>query len=309
MILTVTLNPSIDRSYRIDNFQVGAVFRAQEENRVAGGKGINVTKVIKALGEDVIATGFLGSKSGEYIEEELKKIDVECSFIKIEGETRTCIAILDPVSNTHTEILEKGPNISREDLEKFLDNFNKLSKIYNIIVSSGSAPSGVPEDIYVELINIAKRNGAKLILDTSGVYLLNAIRAKPFMVKPNKVELEKLVNKELNDIEEIKKAAIELYQSGIKIVAVSLGSEGSIIACDEGVFRTIPPQVNVASPVGSGDSYVAGVAVGIKKGLNIIDAAILATACGTANAMYYKTGYVTIEDVEYLKNKVRIQKL
>ncbi|MCG0276601.1 MAG: 1-phosphofructokinase [Thermosediminibacteraceae bacterium] len=309
MILTVTLNPSVDRSYRVDNFQVGKIFRAQEENSVAGGKGINVTKVIKTLGEEVIATGFLGGKAGEFIEEELRKIGVECNFIKIEGETRTCIAILDPVANTQTEILEKGPYVSQDDIEKFLDNFEEISKSCNIIVASGSAPSGVPEEIYVELINIAKRNGAKLILDTSDTYLSNAIKAKPFMIKPNKAELEKLINKELKDIEEIKKTAIELHQSGIPIVSVSLGDEGSIISCDEGVFIAIPPQINVVSPVGSGDSYVAGMAVGIKRGLSIVDAAILATACGTANAMHYKTGYVTREEVEYLKAKVKVQKL
>ncbi|MEQ2129032.1 1-phosphofructokinase [Caldanaerobacter subterraneus KAk] len=309
MILTVTLNPSVDRSYRVDNFQVGKIFRAQEENSVAGGKGINVTKVIKTLGEEVTATGFLGGKAGEFIEEELNKIGVKCSFIKIEGETRTCIAILDPVSNTQTEILEKGPYVSQDYIEKFLDSFNKLSKSCHIITASGSAPSGVPEDIYVELINISKQNGAKLILDTSGEYLSKAIRAKPFMIKPNREEVEKLLNRELENIGEVKKAALELKQFGITIVSISLGSEGSIVACEEGVFRLIPPQIKVASPVGSGDSYVAGMAVGIRRGFDIVDAAILATACGAANTMYYKTGYVTLEDVEHLKNNVKVEKL
>ncbi|MDK2840346.1 MAG: tagatose 6-phosphate kinase [Thermosipho sp. (in: thermotogales)] len=307
MILTVTLNPSVDRSYRVDNFQVGKIFRAQEENSVAGGKGINVTKVIRALGEEVTATGFLGGKSGEFIEEELNKIGVNCSFIKIEGETRTCIAILDPVLKTHTEILENGPNVSQKYLEEFLDNFSELSQKCDIITASGSASRGVPEDIYVTLINIAKRNGAKLILDTSGNYLLKAVTAKPFMIKPNKEELEKILSKKLRNIEEVKKAALELRDSGIEIVSISLGGEGSIIACEEGVFKVIPPKVKVASPVGSGDSYVAGMAVGIKRGLDIVNAAILATACGAANAMYYKTGYVTIEDVEYIKNKVVVK--
>lgn len=261
------------------------------------------------MGEEVTATGFLGGKSGEFIEEELNKIGVKCSFIKIEGETRTCIAILDPVSNTQTEILEKGPYVSQDYIEKFLDSFNKLSKSCHIITASGSAPSGVPEDIYVELINISKQNGAKLILDTSGEYLSKAIRAKPFMIKPNREEVEKLLNRELENIGEVKKAALELKQFGITIVSISLGSEGSIVACEEGVFRLIPPQIKVASPVGSGDSYVAGMAVGIRRGFDIVDAAILATACGAANAMYYKTGYVTLEDVEHLKNNVKVEKL
>lgn len=309
MILTVTLNPSIDRSYRVDNFQVGKIYRAQEESSVAGGKGINVTKVIKILGEDVMATGFLGGRSGEFIEEELRKMGVKCNFVKIKGETRTCIAILDPVSKTQTEILEKGPYVSPEDVEKFLNSFDRLSKDCDIITASGSAPCGVPEDIYVEVIDIAKKNGAKLILDASGAYLSKAIRARPFMIKPNKEEIEGLLNRELKDIEEIKRAALELNELGIDVVSISLGSEGSIVAWKEGVFRLIPPRINVASSVGSGDSYVAGMAVGIKRGLDVVDAAILGTACGAANAMSYKTGYVTIENVECIKDKVKVQRL
>lgn len=309
MILTVTLNPSVDRSYRVDNFQIDKIFRAQEENSVAGGKGLNVTKVIRTLGEDVKATGFLGGKAGEFIESELKKIGVDCNFIKIDGETRTCIAILDPIFNTQTEILERGPKISQEYIEKFLENFYELSRICDIITASGSAPSGVPEDIYVELINIARKNEVKFILDTSGEYLANGIKAKPFMIKPNKEELEKLLNKEIKDIQDIKKAILDLNQTGIEVVSVSLGSEGSVISCADGVFRLRPPKIKALSPVGSGDSYVAGMTVGIKRGLSLIDSAILATACGTVNAMYYKTGYVTIEEVDYIKNKVIVEKL
>ncbi|MGB9779558.1 1-phosphofructokinase [Caldanaerobacter sp.] len=309
MILTVTLNPSIDKSYRIDNFQIGKIFRPQEENSVAGGKGINVTKVIKILGEEVTATGFLGGKAGEFIEEELNKMGVRCEFIKIEGETRTCIAILDPVQGTHTEILEKGPYVEPENIVEFLEKFSIISKKYNIITASGSAARGVYEDIYVELVNIAKRNGAKLILDTSGNYLSKALTAKPFMIKPNKEEAEKLLRRELKTIEEFKKAAEELRNLGIEVVSITLGSEGSIIATNEGVFEITPPKIKLASPVGSGDSYVAGMAVGIKRGFNIVEAAILATACGASNAMHYKTGYVVRSDVEQLRKEVKVEKL
>lgn len=309
MILTVTLNPSVDRSYRVDNFQIGKIFRADEENFVAGGKGINVTKVIRALGEEVKATGFLGGKSGEFIEEELKKNGVDTEFIRIKGETRTCIAILDPVAGTQTEILEKGPEVSSKEFEEFLKHFKDISKGCEIVVASGSLPAGLPVNTYEMLIKIAKENEAKFILDTSGIYLKKALNAKPFMIKPNKEELEKLIEKSLNDVNEIEKAAMSLHDRGIPYVVVSLGSEGAVISCEEGEFMAIPPKIKAASPVGSGDAFTAGMAIAIKNGLNIKEALVLASACGAANALYYRTGYVTKEDVKLLKKKVIVKRI
>jgi tagatose 6-phosphate kinase len=309
MILTVTLNPSIDRSYRIDNFQAGKVYRAKEEISVAGGKGINVTKVIRILGENVTATGFLGGKAGEFIEDALWKINVSCNFIKIPQETRTCIAVIDSVLKTWTEILEKGPTIAQAEIGRLLALYEGLSKTHRIIIASGSLPRGVPVDVYAELINISRKYDSKFILDTSGEYLLHGSKAKPFMIKPNLEETEILVNKKLTNLNDIKKAAIKLYKSGIKVVCISLGQEGAVIACDEGIYKVTPPRIKVVSPVGSGDAYVAGMAVGIKRGLTIKEAAALATACGASNAMYYKTGFITIEDIHHIKPRVIIEEI
>ncbi|NPV42542.1 MAG: 1-phosphofructokinase [Firmicutes bacterium] len=309
MILTVTLNPSIDRSYRIDSFHPGCLYRAQEESAVAGGKGINAAKVVKIMGEKVTATGFLGGKTGEFIEEELYKKGIGCNFVKISQESRTCIAILDTVLNTQTEILEKGPEIEQSELRRFLQTYEKLAISHQIIIASGSIPAGVPPNIYAEFIDIARGYGSKFILDTSGEYLLHGVKAGPFMIKPNLKEAEILLKMKLTNLSKVKDAAISLYRSGIEVVCISLGHEGSIIAYEKGTYKITPPKVKVSSAVGSGDAYVAGMAVGIKRGLTIPEAATLATACGVSNALYYKTGFIKFEDIKKIKPNIEIERI
>lgn len=308
LILTITLNPSIDRRYVVDGFEKGKVFRAKEVQYTPGGKGINVTKVIKFLGEPVMATGFLGGRSGEYIEDELDKMYIKHKFININGETRSCIAILSD-DKSQTEVLEDGPHIGEKGILDFYEFYEDIIDDFEIICASGSLPEGVRADTYRKLIGIAKKHDKKFILDTSGEALKLGIEGGPFLVKPNKEELEKLVGYTISNEDEIAEGAKHLLDKGINIVVVSLGFEGAMAFSGDYAYKVKVPKVNAVNPVGSGDSMVAGFAVSILRKYDLETMLRLAAACGTANAMEKETGKVNIDNVKRIMRETKIEKM
>lgn len=308
MILTITLNPSVDRRYVVNGFEKGKVFRAEEVQYTPGGKGINVTKVIKSLGEPVMATGFLGGRSGEYIKDELDSMDIQHNFIGINGETRSCIAILSE-DKSQTEVLEGGPNISEEEIENFFEMYSDVIRDCEIICASGSLPEGLGMDTYRKLIDIAKEHEKKFILDTSGEALKLGTKGAPFLVKPNKEELEKLVGHNISNEDEIAEGAKHLLDKGINIVVVSLGSQGAMAFSGDYAYKVKVPKVNAVNPVGSGDSMVAGFAVSILRKYDFETMLRLAAACGTANAMEKETGKVNIDNVKKIMRDIKIEKM
>lgn len=308
MITTVSLNPSVDRRYMIDDFEKGKIFRTSSYEATAGGKTLNVTRVVSTLGENVLATGLLGGKSGEFIEKQLDKSNIAHNFIKFNGETRSCIAILS-ANGEQTEILESGPSISDLDMTRFLSHYEELVEKSSIIVASGSISSGIPDKIYGDMIKIAKEKNTPFLLDTSGMPLYEGIKAGPTLVKPNLEELEALVGKKLVDEIDVIRAGKLLSKNGIEYVVVSLGGEGSIIIHKDQVLRVRPPRVEVKNPVGSGDSMVAGFAVGLLRKYDLIEILKLAVATGTANAMEAGTGFVDEERILSLVKRVRVDRL
>lgn len=303
MILVVNLNASVDKRYEMKELQKGTVMRAFKVENTPGGKGIHVANVATILGEECIATGFLGGKTGEFIEEKLADYNIKSDFIKINGETRECLAIITEDLD-QTEILEPGPEVSMEEQNKFLLKYKELVKSSNIIVASGSVPKNIPKSFYGELISIANKNNKKFLLDTSGELLVEGIKSKPFFIKPNIDEIEALTGKRIETdedaIEEIKK----FQEQGIEFVVISLGSKGSIAGYKGKFYKVIVPKVKAVNPVGSGDSYVGGVAVALKRGYDIEEVLRYASACGTANAMEEETGFVRKEVVEDLYKKI-----
>ena len=195
MILTITLNPSIDRRYNVKDFEKGKIFRTEDYQYTIGGKGINVSKVIKVLGQEVLATGFLGGNSGEYIIDGLNEMDIENNFVNISGQTRSCLAIISN-DGSQTEILERGPLISEDEKNKFLTIYESLLDKVDIICASGSLPKGLDYNIYSDLIRIAKEKNKKFLLDTSGEALKQGIEAGPYLIKPNKEEFRTILIKE-----------------------------------------------------------------------------------------------------------------
>ena len=252
MILVVNLNASVDKRYEMKELEKGTVMRAFKVENTPGGKGINVANVVTILGEECIATGFLGGKTGKFIEEKLADYNIKSDFIKINGETRECLAIITEDLD-QTEILEPGPEVSMEEQNKFLLKYKELIKSRNIIVASGSVPRNIPKSFYGELISIANKNNKKFLLDTSGELLVEGIKSKPFFIKPNRDEIEALTGKRIETdkdaIEEIKK----FQEQGIEFVVISLGSKGSIAGYKGKFYKVIVPKVKAANPVGSGD--------------------------------------------------------
>lgn len=303
MILTVTLNPAVDIRYEIGEFKLNSIFRAKS-NKTAGGKGLNVSRVLQTLGKNVVATGFLGGNNGQWIAEELKKLEIKNEFIKINSETRSCIAILG--ENSQTEILEPGSEIDEEELKKFIDFFKKNCEKFEVICLSGSLPKNIQTDIYKELSVIARKK--KVLLDTSGISLKAGIEGKPFLIKPNKDELEALLGYRVKTVEEIVEAGKKLKSMGARNILISLGGEGAVYIGDESYKITIP-KVQIKNPVGSGDSSIAGFAYGLSSGLPLEEILKYSMACGISNAMKVETGYVDLEVVQELFSKIIIEKI
>jgi tagatose 6-phosphate kinase len=308
MILVINLNSSVDKRYEIENIEKGKVMRARSVENTPGGKGLHVANVSTILGEDCIAIGFLGGKSGEFIEDKLKEYGINQDFVKISGETRECLAFITD-DLIQTEILEPGPEVTLEEQEAFLEKYRDLLEESKVIVASGSIPKRVSKNIYKELIEICNATGKKFLLDTSGELLKNGIEGKPYFIKPNKDEIEALTGRRINSIKDAIEEIKEFQNYGIKFVVISLGEEGSIAGYEGKFYRVTFEKVNTVNSVGSGDSYVAGIAVGIERGYSIEDILKLASACGTANAMEKETGFVKKSVVEELIKKVQVAEI
>jgi len=309
MILTVTLNAAIDKRYVLDRFVPGEVNRVKECSYSAGGKGLNVARVAAIAGEEVCATGFVGGHAGSYIKEELQRQGIRSDFVHIKGESRSCINIYDEASKSQTEILEPGAPVTQSDLEQMLQKYRQLIKECNLVAISGSVPAGADAGIYVQMIEIARHHGIRVIVDTSGRLLEEAIKSRPYMIKPNIDEIRMLTGKAMDSREELLEAAMQLYQSGIELVVVSCGGEGSLIVSREGVYRAVPPRVELVNTVGCGDSLVAGFAVGLCRQMPIEETIKLATAISAANAMRVETGYYRPEDLQVLLPLVKLERL
>lgn len=309
MILTITLNPAIDKVYEIEDFSVGQVFRPKAMTDTAGGKGLNVARVIHLLGEKVMVTGFLGGHNGQLIGERLRAAGITSHFLEIEGETRVCIAIMDRQNHTSTEILEPGPQVEANDALAFLDHYDRLSNEVRIVTVSGSLPAGLDVDFYRSLAEKAKSKNQLFLLDTSGSPLERAISAKPYMVKPNLDEVQMLLKRKLPDLTTQAKAVAELKEAGIALPCLTLGGNGSLVALDDGVYHFFGPELNVLNTVGSGDSFVAGCAVALQRGWSKRDVIRLGMACGMANTQFFQTGMISQELVAKFYQQIRIEKI
>lgn len=308
MILVINLNASVDKRYKMKDLIKGEVMRAAEVDNTPGGKGIHVANVATILGEDCIATGYLGGKSGEFISEKLQDYGIKQDFVQVAGETRSCLAIITE-SGVQTEILEPGPTVNQEEQEAFLAKYQELLFKAAVVAASGSMPKGLPGDFYGQLINLARKAGKPFLLDTSGEALIQGIKAQPYFVKPNNDEIKVLVGAELRSDEDIVHVLQKFMEDGIKLPVISLGAQGSMAGYNQHVYKITVPKIQCKNPVGSGDSFVAGIAVGIERGMAIEDVLSLGAACGTANAMEDESGFVRKEVVEELFPQIKIQQI
>lgn len=299
MILTVTLNPAVDKTCHINELLLGQVNRLQNVKSIAGGKGVNVTKVLCQFEHPVVAMGFLGGFSGLMIQEKLTEMGAKCQFTHINGETRVSTNVL--AQNGYvTEILEPGPEISTEELLEFIEEYKKQVEKVELVVLSGSIPQGVPMDIYATLITIAKEKGCKVFLDTSGEALREGVKAAPHFLKPNRKEMEYLVGRRLATIEDMVAEAGKLLESGIEAVVISMGAKGFVYVDRSGVVEQPACKVKAVNTVACGDTIVASYCMSELKGWTRVEAAKQAAALAAANAATMVSAEIDMDIYEKL---------
>lgn len=309
MIAAITLNVSIDRRYVVENAPLGAVNRVKECVYTAGGKGLNVARVVHTLGEPVIAGGIVGGDAGRYILRNLDREGIRHHFSEAAGESRSCINIYDTATGVQTEFLEPGLTVQADEYEAFLRTFDELCDTCRVITMSGSLPKGLSSNTYADLIRRASAKGIKVLLDSSGASLRDALAAQPFYIKPNEDEIAALTGCDAGNDEEVFSAALQLQQSGIDRVVVSMGKKGAVMACSKGLLRAQPPEIKAVNTVGCGDSMTAAFAVAEVRGLDEQEALRFAVATSAASALNPGTGGLEPADLQRILPEVKVWKV
>lgn len=293
MVYTITLNPSIDYVVEVDELKRGAMNRATSARVYPGGKGINVSAVLASLGIRNRMLGFIAGFTGDELVRSLTKAGLEADFIKLKsGLTRINMKVCESVS---TEINAPGPNITKDDL-KLLEG--KLSAVQNgdVLVMSGSVPGGLPNYTYRTILELVKAKDIMTVVDTAGEQLITTLESHPFLIKPNRTELEELFSTKIMRVSDAEKFARNLQEMGARNVLVSLDSEGALLLTEDGsVLYREAPQGQVVNPVGAGDSMVAGFVAGYLDKGNFEDALKMGLAAGSAAA--FSNGLPSAEDV------------
>jgi len=296
----------LDEHLTVNGLVVEEANRWSRLRRYAGGKGIDVSRAIHEMDGRTIAYGFIGGPDGRAVEILLDEEGVQFSFTPIEQETRTNFIITDTKTSQQTRIDAPGPHISKKELERFYRKVREIHPKPDLIVASGSIPPGVPVNIYYNIIMEAKSYGVRTILDSEGKWLVEGIKAKPYLIKPNVHEAEELLKRELPTEETIIKAALNLLETGIEIAVISRGRDGIIAATKKNIVKAVPPPVKVRSAVGAGDCTIAGLALKLAYREPVIEACRLGVAMGTAAVLTPGTELCHRADVESLLPQIKV---
>ncbi|HEL0421781.1 TPA: tagatose-6-phosphate kinase [Streptococcus equi subsp. zooepidemicus] len=310
MILTVTLNPSIDISYPLNRLTLDTVNRVDRTTKTAGGKGLNVTRVLAEAGQSVMATGFIGGKLGDFVIHQLQEQGISNQFFKIKGETRNCIAVLH--EGMQTEILEAGPYIDMDEAEGFLNHMSIIAKQFDVLTFSGSLPKGLAAHYYQDLITMARAYGSKVVLDCSGAPLKAVLagKDKPTVIKPNLEELEDLIGQPVTlDEERLISLLSQPLFEGIEWIIVSLGAQGAFAKHHNRFYRVTIPKIEVVNPVGSGDATVAGIAWALAEGDDDETLLKKANVLGMLNAQETRTGHVNMAYFDELFDRIQVEEV
>ncbi|GHI00346.1 1-phosphofructokinase [Neobacillus kokaensis] len=302
MIYTVTLNPSLDYIVEVDGMTLGQLNRTKTEAKFPGGKGINVSQVLKTFDVKGIAIGFLGGFTGAFIENYLKSIDIETDFVEIQDDTRINIKLR---TEQETEINAKGPTVTTDELNSLKSKISALTS-EDCLILAGSIPSSMPKNMYEELVEICNQNGAKFVVDAEGDLLKRIVPLKPFLIKPNHHELGELFQTKIESIEEALPCGRELIKMGVRNVIVSLADKGAVFFNEECTLVANVRKGEMKSSVGAGDSMVAAFVATFGKTGNIEEAFKYSVAAGSATA--FSLGLCTLEKVEELLPQVKIER-
>jgi 1-phosphofructokinase/tagatose 6-phosphate kinase len=317
MIITVTLNTAVDKTLAVPNFRLGRRHRTVEQTTMPGGKGVNVARVLKTLGQPVIATGLAGGPTGTRIVEQLTQLSVLSDFVRIGEESRTNTAVIDPTTGEQTEINERGPAVSEQEIELFTDKLLYLAKGASMCVFAGSLPRHVDVEVYARLIRELQRLGVTTMVDTDGDPLRRAVRAEPDVISPNVLEAEELVGHEFNDDEDHVIAVHELRQLGAREAIMTtpdgcyanmLPSEPNAEPCIYHV-RVAPGVIEPRATVGSGDAFLAGYVAARYTGKSTDEALCFGVACGAESTRHLGAGLVEPSQVERLLPELTVERL
>jgi 1-phosphofructokinase family hexose kinase len=317
MIVTVTLNTAIDKTLSVPNFRLGRRHRTVEQTTMPGGKGVNVARVLKALGAPVIATGLAGGPTGTRIVEQLTQLNVLSDFVRIGEESRTNTAVIDPTTGEQTEINERGPRVDQRELELFVDKLLYLAKGATMCVFAGSLPRDVDVDIYANLIRELRRLDVTTVIDTDGDPLRRAVRAEPDVISPNVLEAEELVGHEFNDDEDRTYAVREMCELGAReaIMTMPDGCFARMLDAEGGasgmcIYRVHvrPGAVEPRSTVGSGDAFLAGFVAARYQRRSKAEALAYGVACGAESTQHLGAGLVDLDRVGRLLAEVEVER-
>ena len=307
MIVSITPNPCVDKTVFIDALLPGEKIRASRCTCIAGGKGCNVSRAVNAMGGVATAMPFVGGYTGRHVVDMLEQEDgVRCVPIWVAGMTRTITTILEEPIHRQTAVFEPGSPVTSAECDAALERVAAMLPEASVITMNGSAPDSTLDNFYFEVTRMARNAGVTTIVDAYGPIFARALKAMPYMVKPNVEEAEKLLGCAITNRAEQWAAVNWLREQGIALVVLSLGAEGALVACDEAHFHVRPPVIKEVNPVGSGDALVAGFALGIADQTDIESTARLGVAMGTANAMSWDIGAFTKTQVDTLLPQVTI---
>jgi 1-phosphofructokinase len=307
-VVTVTINPAIDQTIAIPNFTAGAVNRVQSSQLDPGGKGINVASFLSDFGQPATVTGFLGADNDEIFRRFFARKGIEDRCVRIVGQTRIGVKVIDEAQRQTTDINFPGQAPSPADIEHLFDILRELAISHEWFVLSGSIPAGVSAGIYREMV--ALLSGKKVVLDTSGEGFRQAVTAGPWLIKPNVDELQEFAGERLGTpaaIVQVARALVERY--GIGSVVVSMGKEGAIFVEGEETAWAVPPSVEVKSTVGAGDAMVAGIVASKIRSLALAECARLATAFSMSAITHIGSGLPSVEAVQSGMEQVTIREL
>lgn len=312
MIFTVTLNPTLELAYNLETLTINGVTRTSNIIKSPSGKGLNVSRVASIMGYETLATGFLGDNLSTLIKDTLKTEGIKSDFQKIHGETRNSVAILHD-GGQQTEILETGPTISNDEATEFLSLYDSYLAQAKVVVLAGSLPKGISPDFYTLLIKKGNESLLPVILDASGETLKEVLadEINPYAIKPNLDEIQELTQTTIDptDLQTIITLLDHPIFDGISLIMISMGKDGAFVKFEDKFYKASVPKIKVVNAVGSGDSTVAGLAIGIANDLSIEEMIKTSMTLGTLNALEERTGFVTKEHFDDYFAQVTVEKI